>query len=156
MTYQLPVWIILLQALAVPVLAAFGAFIAYQQYRLGTEKLRLELFEKWLEVFSLAEQFSEKVIRDGYPAFEDFRTIWKARDSSRFLFGREIEQSLEELHKHAGKLRVLNSKIERGDYSQRSVDIDKQLELTQEFEDKYRKLPAGFEKYLKFATAKGF
>jgi hypothetical protein len=63
---------------------------------------------------------------------------------------------LEELHKHAGKLRVLNSKIERGDYSQRSVDIDKQLELTQEFEDKYRKLPAGFEKYLKFATAKGF
>lgn len=46
------------------VLAIFAAYIAYQQYRLGREKFKLDLFEKRFAVFSGTRRFHTHILTD--------------------------------------------------------------------------------------------
>ncbi|MFC3110863.1 hypothetical protein ACFQAT_28395 [Undibacterium arcticum] len=47
-----PHWTAYLSALLTPTVALFGAYIAYQQWRLNHHKLKLDLFEKRWKIYS--------------------------------------------------------------------------------------------------------
>ena len=58
----LPLWIQWLQALAVPVVAAVGAWIALQQMHLARVKLRHDLYDRWFAVYQADRKFSAEVL----------------------------------------------------------------------------------------------
>ena len=53
-----PHWTTLLSALLTPAVAVFGIFIAYRQWRLAQEKLKLDLFDKRFEVYEAARELN--------------------------------------------------------------------------------------------------
>lgn len=95
---QLKDWFDYFVALAPPsitaLIAAFVAWVAYQQWRTNTEKLRLDLYNRRFDVYAQTLAFYQAlVIYD--PAFngDDFRRVRadfiKACRESRFLFDKE-------------------------------------------------------------------
>jgi hypothetical protein len=46
-------------------LAALASYVAYQQYRLSREKLKLDLFEKRFSVFAGVRRLLTHILRDG-------------------------------------------------------------------------------------------
>ena len=45
-------------------IALFAAYVAYQQFRLGREKFKLDLFEKRFQVFAAARRLLSHVLTD--------------------------------------------------------------------------------------------
>ena len=147
---QLPDWVPLLQALSVPTVALFAAYIAYRQYGVSKEKLRLDLFDKRMEVYSLAEDFFKSVLKNGYPANADFRTIYLAVGKSKFLFGAEVEEILISIADLAARLKLLNDRVSNNTAALTPADSDNLDQWTREFWEKERNLSSGFTKYMKF------
>jgi hypothetical protein len=54
---SLPLWVQLLQALAVPVIAGVGAWVALQQMYLARVKLQHDLFDRRYAVFQAVVSF---------------------------------------------------------------------------------------------------
>lgn len=59
---SLPVWVQVLQALAVPVIAGVGAWIALQQMYLARVKLQHDLFDRRYAVFQAVRRFLEEAV----------------------------------------------------------------------------------------------
>lgn len=58
---QVPYWISILQGLLTPTMAAFGGYIAWQQWKTEQNKLRLDLFDRRFLVFQALRDFMSEV-----------------------------------------------------------------------------------------------
>jgi hypothetical protein len=136
------------------VIAAFAAYIAYQQYRLGREKFKLDLFEKRFSVFAGARRFLTHILKDG-----DLKTldpVWEYRAAigeASFLFEEDIVEYLEEIYRRALKLhsdRETMQPLPAGDDRKRLAhDISESLGwLTGQLPE----LKNRFAPYMKFKT----
>ena len=93
-------WVDVLQAALTPTIAIVAVYIAYQQWRTNQANLRERLFERRMEIFQTAEEAISAVLREG---MQDEDSQWKlveAGSKSRFLFGAEVQQFLEEVRKN--------------------------------------------------------
>jgi hypothetical protein len=57
-TYPLPSWVQILQALAIPLIAAVGTWVAIQQMRIARIKLHHDLYHRRYAVFQAVRRFS--------------------------------------------------------------------------------------------------
>ena len=130
---------------------ALMAFIAYREWRIGREKLRLDLFDRRLEVLKLAELFAGKVLGQGYPTSDDFRTSWKAIGAAKLVFEDDVVDYLRDLHETAAQLRMHRSTIDHGSQTENSISKKKFDGLTQKFRKKSDHLADVFGKYLKYS-----
>jgi hypothetical protein len=81
------------------VLATFAAYVAYEQYRLGRERFKLELFEKRFGVFAAIRLLLSHIIRDGQ--LNDLKYVWEYRAAigeAKFLFNEDITDYLEDIY----------------------------------------------------------
>jgi hypothetical protein len=128
------------------VLALFAAYLAFQQYRLGRERFKLDLFEKRFKVFSGARIFLTQIMREGN--LKDLNPLWEYRAAigeATFLFDEDITAYLEEIYEHAVSLHVAGHTMEplpvgdertrlAGEISENLLWLSKQLpELTNRF-----------------------
>src|SRR5262245_41452405 len=104
----LPLWIQWLQALAVPVIAAVGAWIALQQM-LARVKLRHDLYERRFAVYQAARKFLAEVLTYAAVADDALRAYVVGTSDSVFLFNDEISTYLEQIRNTAGRLRAVGS-----------------------------------------------
>ena len=89
------------------VLAVFAAYIAYQQYQLGRERFKLDLFEKRFAVFAGTRRFLTHILEDGN--LKDYKYLWEYRAAigeAEFLFEADITAYLEDIYRHALKLKT--------------------------------------------------
>ncbi|WP_029620233.1 hypothetical protein [Pseudorhizobium marinum] len=90
-------WIIVMQALLTPIIAAAVAWIAWQQWQTARHKVMLDLFDRRFAVFMDAREIvshggqRDRLKDPGLPNDIVAR--------GRFLFGSEILDQLEELHR---------------------------------------------------------
>ncbi len=138
------------------VFAFFAAYIAYQQYRLGREKFKLDLFEKRFAVFAGTRRFLTHILRDG--DLQDYNYLWEYRAAigeAEFLFETDITEYLEDIYKHALKLKAdrdtLSSLPVGTERTQLNHEISENLRwLT----DQLPELKKRFSPYMKFKTWK--
>jgi hypothetical protein len=57
---SLPLWVQVLQALAVPVIAAVGAWVALQQMHIARTKLQHDLYDRRYAVFQAVRRFLDE------------------------------------------------------------------------------------------------
>ena len=74
-TYPLLSWVQTLQALAVPMIAAVGAWIAIQQMRIARIKLQHDLYDRRYAVFQAVRRFLDEAVANSLVSSDTLRTF---------------------------------------------------------------------------------
>jgi hypothetical protein len=97
---QLPVWVAYLQALAVPVFALIGAWIAARQMLIADERLRYDAFDrrydKRVALYESTRAFLAKVFQRRM-SDEDIRAYGLCALDAQFLFDDEMYRYLQDI-----------------------------------------------------------
>lgn len=119
----LPIWIQWLQALAVPVIAAVGAWIALQQMHLARVKLQHDTYDRKYGVFVAVR--SLLIVVSGLkraPYVEDMGAFINEIWAAPFLFDDKLVTYLGEIERRVNRARGLNDIVIMNDLSS---DTDK-------------------------------
>lgn len=132
-------------------LAGFAAYIAFQQFRLGREKFKLDLFEKRFAVFDATRKFLSTILTEGHV---DMQIVYEYRAGvaeASFLFDSDITEYLDEIDNKAIDLRALQDRMKGlADDGKRNEYIDKELAAITWLSDRLVHLKVKFSPYLKF------
>ncbi len=94
-------WIDYLQALLIPAIALFGILIAWLQWRINHNRLKIERFEDRFARFEATRKFLQCIIKHGDVVEEERLAFLSATVGSRFVFDVKIADFLNELHANA-------------------------------------------------------
>jgi hypothetical protein len=108
---SLPVWVQVLQALAVPVIAVVGAWIALQQMYLARVKLQHDLYDRRFAVYEAARKLLVEIITQGYPSRDQVRLYVIGTADAVFLLNEEVSKYLEEIRARASRLRAIHATL---------------------------------------------
>jgi len=86
------------------------AYIAYQQFRLGREKMKLDLFEKRFAVFAAVRRFLSAIAAEGKCSMEQLSEYRRFVAEASFLFESDITTFIDEIDKHALQLWLIKEK----------------------------------------------
>lgn len=107
----MPLWVDIVvkltPALVTLVVGGIAATIAFRQFRIAKDKLRLDLFGKRLEAYEKLQEFFTAIMREGCVKDEMLPILAEARYKSRFIFGSEIEAKFDIWWKKAVEMRTL-------------------------------------------------
>lgn len=108
-----PYWIAVLSALLTPVVAVLLGYLAYLQFRLGREKLNVDLYDKRFAVFSVTRMF---LIDTGLSItrHRDESDVLKYQSvvaNAAFLFNAEIAAFVHEIYERAQRIINLKRKL---------------------------------------------
>jgi hypothetical protein len=78
------------QPWTIAVIAGFGVLIAYFQWRTAHQRVVLDLFDRRVQTFELAEQSCSNIVSSAKPSIEDLRNLHRAKGKARFLFGDDV------------------------------------------------------------------
>ncbi|MGE0471732.1 MAG: hypothetical protein AB7L09_26365 [Nitrospira sp.] len=138
------------------VLAISAAYIAYQQYRLGREKFKLDLFEKRFAVFSGTRKFLTHILTDGN--LKDYNYLWEYRAAigeAEFLFETDVTEYLEDIYKQALKLKTHSEEMSSLPAGPDRTQLNHELhEALSWLLDQLPQLKIRFSPYMKFKTWK--
>lgn len=145
-----PHWTSYLSALLVPLVAIFGAFIAYRQWQTAQNKLKLELFEKRLFIYNAATLFINSVMGSGRATDEELRKLVLGTKEAKWLLSPDIAKYLdEELYRKGVNLQTLAAELEGTPVGEnRSGNIHEQRNIKDWLEQQYRIVDEKFSKYL--------
>jgi hypothetical protein len=87
---QVPLWIQISQALAVPVIALVGAVIAGAQWYTAHRKTVMDVFDRRLEIYNAMRDVVSKVMQRGSCDDQLLFDFDKATDRVPFLFGKAV------------------------------------------------------------------
>jgi hypothetical protein len=119
-------WTEYMSALTTPMLAIFGAFIAYRQWATSRDELRLDLFERRLVIYEAFRSALGQMYVKGQLNHEDEDKYLAGVAGSLWLFGDDVHKYLvEEFWNKLMEHRLLVSQL------QEALQIDERRELAQ-------------------------
>jgi hypothetical protein len=86
-------------AIVTTIVAFAGAVIAYFQFVTARRKLMLDLFDRRLKVVETVERAIGPFQTTGKVTMENFSDLLIAKAGARFLFGHDVEDHLNSLHR---------------------------------------------------------
>jgi hypothetical protein len=92
-------------------IAAFGAWVAYRQYRNDQLKIRHDLYDRRLAVFNGFAEFLAHISQHADASEEAMRAYLQRVRESYFLFGKDISEYLDDLYRKAVDLRCNNVQL---------------------------------------------
>lgn len=149
MVYEIDFW-----KLMTILLAAFVAWVAYQQYSLGREKFKLDLFEKRFAVFAATRQLLILILRDANISLEQFFEFRASVEEASFLFDSDITAYLDSIGEKALRLRTLTEMMKPLPVGVQRSDPQEIVEMLKWLTDQLPELKVRFGPYLKFRAWK--
>jgi hypothetical protein len=108
-----PHWTTYLAALLTPTVAILGALIAYRQWRLAQNKLKLDLFDRRLSIYEAARTLVASIMTSGKAKDEEVFKFMVATREAKWLLNDSIAQYLDkELYHNAIDLQTLAAELE--------------------------------------------
>lgn len=146
-------WTTYLSALLTPTVAVLGALIAYRQWRLAQNKLKLDLFDRRFSVYEAARNLLASIMTSGKARDEEVFKFMVATREAKWLLNAKVAEYLEEqIHRKAIELQCLSSELEGVPAGEERVPkIRKQYEIKQWFLAQYDVLDAHFAPFLQLA-----
>ena len=143
-------WTAYLSALLAPVVAVLGSFIAYRQWRLAQNKLKLDLFDRRLKIYEAAKNLLGSIVTSGKANDDEVFKYMVATREAKWLLDSKIAKYLDEkIYKKAIELRTLAAELEGvsvGDV--RFKNVRAQTEIKKWFIAQYDILDAQFAPFL--------
>ena len=141
-------------ALVTLVIGSLAAWITWRQYIAASTKIKLDLFDRRYELFEKAWTFMSEVAQRG-PGESPMSPFSNVIPQASFLFGREIEDYLQEATKKCAELWFINQKTRQSGNLMPPEDIQRYAELSQWFSNEASAgLKEKFSSYLSFANWK--
>jgi hypothetical protein len=100
-TSPLPSWVQILQALAVPLIAAVGAWVAIQQMRIARIKLQHDLYDRRYAIFQAVRRFLDATVVSLVVSSDILRAFVIGTADAEFLFPDELAAYLGEMSRRA-------------------------------------------------------
>lgn len=146
-----PHWTQVLTALLTPVLAVLGLLIAYWQWRISRNKLKLDLFEKRFAVYNAARNLISSILTRGKVEDEELYKFLSGTLESKWLLNDDIATYFDKfILKNATELQTLEFELgvlPIGD--ERAKNARRQNEIKTWFASQYRVLDEKFLPFLK-------
>ena len=108
-----PHWTAYLTALLTPTVAVLGSYVAYRQWRLARNKLKLDLFDRRLLIYTATQAFLGSVISSGSAKQDEVIKFLIATREAKWLLDAAVAQYLErEIYRRAVDLQTLAAELE--------------------------------------------
>lgn len=148
-----PHWTSYISALLTPVIAVLGAYIAFRQWRLGQNKLKLDLFDRRFSVYVAARDFLAGIMTSGRAKDDEIFKFLASTREAKWLLNDEVADYLQKtLSDKAIRLACLQAELEGvGVGDVRSQNVSEQTEIKQWLLSQYEILDTHFSKYLQLA-----
>lgn len=126
-----PHWTSYLAALLTPIVAVLGSIVAYWQWRLAQNKLKLDLFDRRFLVYDAVRALLASIMTSGEAKDEEVFKFMVATRLAKWLFDASVSEYLDkQLHHKVIDLQTLNSELEGvGAGEVRTNNIRKQAEI---------------------------
>jgi hypothetical protein len=145
-----PHWTAYLSALLTPTLAVLGSLIAYRQWSLAQNKLKLDLFDRRFSVFDASRSLITSIMNKGKAMDEDILKFSIATREAKWLFNASLAEYLDkQLYEKAIDLQTLEAELDgvpAGD--ERSNNIYAQADIKKWFAAQLMVLDEKFSPYL--------
>jgi hypothetical protein len=145
-----PHWTTYLSALMVPIVAVFGAIIAYRQWQTAQNKLKFDLFERRFAVYDAARTLLASIVTSGKATDKETFAFLSGTREAKWLLNADIADYLDkELYHKALDLQTLAAELEGipGD-DERAANVNKQREIKQWIREQYNVLDEKFYPFL--------
>ena len=117
------------------IVGMIAIYIAYNQYKVNKDKLRLDFFEKRLEAYENLQEYFNYFIEKGCIDNEAIRVLNIAHYKSIFLFGSEFTEYIDEVRDKAIEMRHIHIKLHGSKAlpsgEERNKVCDKESEIVQ-------------------------
>lgn len=145
-----PYWTTYLAALLTPTVAVLGSLIAYWQWRLAQNKLKLDLFDRRFSVYEAARTLLASIMTSGKAKDEEvFKFIFATREAKWLLNASVAEYLDKQLYHKALDLQTLASELEGvGVGDERTKNVRAQADIKKWFMAQYEVLDEKFAPYL--------
>nr|CAP47836.1 putative integron gene cassette protein [uncultured bacterium] len=156
MSYQQ--FVDLFSALLTPVIAISMLYIAYQQWQTNRIKLRKELYDQRLLIYTSTIELIYTIQSLGHANHEQHLKFSRETSNSVFLFGKEVNQHLKERNDKTPRLRHTSESIQRlsKNPDKNSKKLGELADLESEIFNWFVKQPniveTKFKKYLDLST----
>lgn len=145
-----PHWTAYLSALLAPVVAVLGSFIAYRQWRLAQNKLKLDLFDRRFKVYEAARDLLASIMTRGKADDDELLKYMIATREAKWLLGAEIAEYLnKQLYHKAIDLQTLAAELKGIPVGElRTKNVRAQAEIKKWFIAQYDVLDTLFAPFL--------
>lgn len=139
-------------AWATVAIAAIVAFVEIRNYRVSRDQIRHDLFERRFAIYKAVQIFLSKVMQEGKLDYQALPEFYDAMQKARFLFGKDVNEYLEEIKSHVFALnktvRKMNDNWE--DETKRLENVERIDEEFRWLSDQLDELHMYFGKYINF------
>lgn len=134
-----------------PLIAIITVYIAYQQYHINKQKLKLDLYEKRYRIFKETKKLLHKINQDGAIDTIELRDFGFNTNDKVFLFNEDIVEFIEEIKRKAIDISFNKDEIEKApDLVVRNLLREEKHTLTRWFTSEYINIESRFLIYLDF------
>jgi len=143
-------WIYVFNALLTPVIAGVVAYIAYQQHKTNRDRLRLDLYDRRLEVFEGLMVLLSIIFQKGMCNDQERDQFQRATVEGNFLFNKDIANYLDTIQKKALELGTIRAVLNLPGGEKRDQTVEKERQLFDWFTDQFEVSKEKFARYLSF------
>lgn len=145
-----PHWTTYLSALLTPTVAVLGSLIAYRQWRLAQNKLKLDLFDRRFSVYEAARNLLASIMTSGKAKDEEIFKFMVATREAKWVLNAQVAEYLDkQLYHKAIDLQILSSELEGVPVGEeRTTNVRKQSEIKKWFLAQYDVLDEHFAPFL--------
>ncbi|MDE2598511.1 MAG: hypothetical protein KGL40_02695 [Rhodocyclaceae bacterium] len=145
-----PHWTTYLAALLTPTVAILGSLIAYRQWRLAQNKLKLDLFDRRFAVYDAARTLLASIMTSGKAKDEEVYKFMAATREAKWLLNSSIDEYFEkQLYHKAVNLQTLAAELEGLPVGEeRTINVHSQAALKKWFMAQYEVLDEKFSPFL--------
>jgi hypothetical protein len=131
------------------VIGCFVSYVAYQQYRLGKVRFRLDLFEKRFAVYKGTQVFLSQILTKGETSLPELFDFRAATQDAVFLFKSEVPDFIKEIDERALRMMTIRDELEELPVGEkRSLAVQHKSELLEWLNNKLPELKEIFGPYL--------
>ena len=126
-----PHWTAYLTALLTPTVAILGALIAFRQWKLAQNKLKLDLFDRRFKVYEAARKFLSSIVTNGEITDEALHKFMYGTREAEWVLSQAVADYIDkQLYPKAIDLQCLASElVGLGVGEERSTNVRNQAEL---------------------------
>lgn len=142
-------WTTYVTALLTPMIAIIAAWIAYSQWKTARRKLKLDLFEKRLEVYDAARTAIGQIIVHGKVSAEVESAYLMGIAGAKWLFDKKMVEYLnQELWMIISKLHAVQAEQIGAPQEERRAAVQKQFAVLEEINTQLQSIDSRFYPFL--------
>jgi hypothetical protein len=131
-------------------IAVTTATILVLRYLLAKRRWRLDLYDKRYPVFLATMQYLSSIVQNASVSNDDLMKFLRNSKDKEFLFGKDVQEYLEELYKKGVRLNYLVKKLEPEPVGEkRRKLVDEEMDLVEWFSKQFKESEKHFGRYLK-------